>query len=109
MSKLETMPVEISSGQLDDMHNRPDESQAVRIANKNLFYELKFALKSKRNEWSRREMSRREMKAKHINEDGVVVDINDKGFLLKLLKHSSNDLIFFNFFNFNQRRLDSFK
>ncbi len=75
MSKLETMPVEISSGHLDDMHNRPDESQAVRIANKNLFYELKFALKSKRNEWSRREV-----KAKHINEDGVVVDVNDKGF-----------------------------
>ncbi len=76
MSKLENMSVEISSGRLDDdVHNRPDESQAVRIANKNLFYELKFALKSKRNEWSRREM-----KAKHINEDGVVVDVNDKGF-----------------------------
>ena len=35
----------------------------VQITNKNLFYELKFALKSKRNEWSEREK-----RAKRIND-----------------------------------------
>jgi len=43
------------------------DDQVSRIANKNLFYELKFALKSKRSEWTRREM-----RAKRVNEDGVV-------------------------------------
>lgn len=53
------------------------------ITNKNLFYELKFALKSKRNEWSEREK-----KAKRIN------DGQDERYL------GENFLLFIKFLNF---------
>jgi len=44
------------------------EEKRARITNKNLFYELKFALKNKQNEWSEREKY-----AKRINDEGEVL------------------------------------
>lgn len=50
------------------------EEKRAQITSKNLFYELKFALRNKRNEWSEREKS-----AKRIDGEGRVM-VSDGSF-----------------------------
>lgn len=63
----------------DEIKNIKDESEEfgmllrdkeANLVNKNLFYELKFALKRKKNEWNERER-----KAKRINDNGYTLTV----------------------------------